>query len=208
MYIKWALLSICSFAVSLFCYITNPIVLLFCNGDGELPSFLRYWQTWDDSCNPSDVVCYKQLPSWLLYDFAGHYIVYEGTTPELEAVNRKRWFTRCYNNDWTLLERLRRYICRCYWLTRNCSYGFAFWWFGRTVNADKLITYTTPDGCYRKTTGEGVFSIADSRRIGSAFGYIINWNNYLGWKLGTNYQGPTRFMIAHRIALEFIKQEA
>ena len=37
----------------LFCYITNPIVVLFADETGELHSFLRYWQTWDDSLDPA-----------------------------------------------------------------------------------------------------------------------------------------------------------
>lgn len=205
-YLKWFAQAVLSFMVSLICYITNPIVVLFCDADGELPRPLSYWQTWDDSCNPDDPVEHKQIPDIFLYNWGAHYFDFEGTTEELKAVNRTRWFSQCYNDDFSIIERLQRYICRVYWLTRNCSYGFAFWVFGKTVDADKLVSVVSADGNYRKTTGEGIFTIADSRPICHIFGYRIEWNNYLGWKAGTNYHGMTRFMIAHRVAFKIKKE--
>ena len=96
--IRWLIYLPISLIMTVVCYLTNFIVLLFCDRDGELHGFWHLWQTWDNSCNPSDI---KDIaPKWLLYDWDKHYIEY---TKYLSDVNRTRWVTECVNNDWTII---------------------------------------------------------------------------------------------------------
>ena len=220
MYIKWLLQAIASFVVSIFCYITNPIVVLFCDKDGELPTWCKYWQTWDDSVYSSDVVHKRELPDFLLYNYNGHYIEHdtcEGQQlaserqhkreAELKRVNRRRWFSTCFNDDWTIKERLQRYICAVYWLTRNCGYGFSFWWFGANAYGDDICIDVDTDELTvgRSIYDTRIFIYKDSRKAGSCFGYDIYWNIFAGWKLDLDAKVLTRAMIAHRIAIKIRK---
>ena len=102
--IIWFLFLPVSLLAMVLCYITNPIVVLFANEDGELPGFLSLWQTWDNSCNPSDLM--HILPDWLQFDWERHYEEYKGVTPYLYEVNRERWFTRCIDDNFTFTEQI------------------------------------------------------------------------------------------------------
>ena len=192
----------------LICYITNPVVVLFADEDGELHGFWHYWQTWDNSCNPSEIE--NILPKFLQYDWNRHYKEREGTTNYLKRVNRTRWFTECIDNNFTTIERIKRYIGRVWWLTRNCSYGWSFYVFGRTVPAfslDMIIDKT--DEIYIKNNNfnilNGVWMYKSAKKIFTLFNYEVRWNNFLGWKLSYPGELDTRSMIANRIALSFEK---
>ena len=204
----WILFFPCILLTMLFCYLTNPIVCLFANEDGELPHILRYWQTWDDSLNPR---CYatKMAPKCLQYDWDKHYIEYEIDTPELRAVGRNRYVAKCINNDFTLKERLQRYLCRVLWIYRNCAYGFAFWVFGNVVN-----TASAKETIFvQKTTGRELRIGWDtSKPVTNRPWWIkcdwkitnsMEWNVYLGWKWSKNKEANRRCMIANRIAIKF-----
>lgn len=132
-YLIYAQLNI---LLMLFCYITNPIVVLFADETGELHSFLRYWQTWDDSLDPAFFVK-KKVPKFLRYDYDRHYQEYWGTTRDLAKLGRDRCFVKLLDKHFTVKERIQRYFCRVLWLTRNCGYGFAFYTFGRKVVGKK-----------------------------------------------------------------------
>lgn len=194
------------------CYLTNPIAVLFCDKDGELHGIWRNWQTWDNSCNPSDVTECKQLPAWLCYDWKRHYEEYEDDTPELKAVGRKRWFTRCIDDNWTIKERIQRYICRVYWLTRNCAYGWAFYVLGITPGVrwvverkDKDVISVHED--YNGWQLDGAWKYKSTAPICTIFGWTLRWNNFLGWKLDENAEVDTRAMIAIRIAFSIERRE-
>ena len=203
--VLWLFLVPFSLTAMILCYATNPIAVLFCDENGELHGFWRHWQTHDNSCNPSDVTEHQQLPSWLLYDWKKHYEETYGTTPELEKVGRKRWFTKCINPNFTLWERLQRYICRCYWLTRNCSYGFSFWLLGITPgirwaveqnDADTQFVHEDYDWWWL----DGAWKYKSTAPICTIFGWTIRWNTFLGWKVDENAEVDTRAMIANRVA--------
>ena len=52
--------------------LTNWLVVLFADEQGELPGLLRMWQTWDDTLdNRTDV---GRMPACLRYDWDDHYI--------------------------------------------------------------------------------------------------------------------------------------
>lgn len=203
--IRWLLYLPVSLLATVLCYVTNPIVLLFCDEDGELPSFLHLWQTWDNSCNPSDI---KHIaPSWLQYDWDAHYREYRDTTQYLRSVNRDRWYTDCIDDDWTIWERIQRYLCRCIWLTRNNSYGFGFYLLGHTAAPFFDIIEDTPDVQHvRERHGDG-WMYKTTAEIFSVLGWRVRWNNLLGWKLDTSASVDTRSMIANRIAFSFERKE-
>ena len=209
--ILWLILAPISLIISLVCYITNPIVVLFCNEDGELKGFWRNWQTWDNSCNPSDVVDNAQLPSFLLYDFHKHYNEYRGTTPELAAQGRERWFTVCIDHDWTLWERFQRYICRVYWLMRNCAYGFCFWWFGilpginwRIVKDDGETKYLHEDTS--NWWFSGAWCYKSTAPLFTLWGYTVRQECFLGYKVKAEATVDTRAMIATRATIHIDKE--
>ena len=209
--ILWLILLPFSLLAMFLCYLTNPIAVLFCDEDGELHGVWRNWQTHDNSCNPSDVTEHKQLPSFLLYDWPKHYKETYGTTPELEKVGRKRWFTKCIDPNFTLKERIQRYICRVYWLTRNCSYGWSFWVLGITPgtwwaveenDGETVFVHEDFDGWWL----DGAWKYKSTAPICKIFGWTLRWNTFLGWKVDENAEVDTRAMIANRIAFSFEKE--
>ena len=201
--IRWLIYLPISLILTVVCYLTNFIVLLFCDKDGELHGLWHLWQTWDNSCNPSDIK--DIVPKWLLIDWDKHYKEREGTTDYLNKVNRKRWFTDCIDNNWTFIERIKRYICRLIWLTRNNCYGWAFYVLGYTASTN-IEVHTEKDLIEMKDNNGYGWMKKNTRKIFSLFGYELHWNNLLGWKLSENEKFDTRSMIANRIAF-YIKKE-
>ena len=203
----YALLLPLNLIVSLICYVTNPIVLLFCSEAGELPGILHYWQTWDDSCNPSDI---KEIaPGFLRYDWDRHYYEYRDTTPELAAAGRDRCYCRVLDPHFTVWERFQRYCCRVIWLTRNCGYGFSFWLFGAMISAGTVEIIDQIDDergkkTYARVAGEPVwkapFLWKSDRDIIPGW---LRWNVFLGWKIDYHATRDERAMIAGRIAVKF-----
>jgi len=208
--IRWLIMAPLSLIVSLICYVTNPIVVLFCNDDGELPGFFQLWQTWDNSCNPSDVTENHQLPDFLLYDWGKHYIEYKDTTPDLAMCGRERWFTRCIDNDFTLWETIQRYICRTYWLTRNCAYGWCFWIFGilpgvnwEIVKNDGLTKYI-----HEALIGwwiDSAWCYKSQAPMFSLWGWTVYQECFLGYKIKEEAHVDTRAMIATRATIRIEK---
>lgn len=205
----WLLYFVIQFPIMLICYITNPIVCLFADEDGELPYIFRMWQTWDDSVNPRCHVM-EMAPKFLRYDWDKHYIEFEVSTPELDRVGKKRWKAICINSDFTIGERIRRYLCRVLWLTRNCGYGFAFWCFGVEVDSTHVHekSYQEPDGRTltigwddSKSIWNRPWWIKSDRKISKH----VEWNVYLGWKWWPDGNRIKRCMIANRIAVKIKK---
>lgn len=202
--IKWLFYFPFSLLASVVCYITNPFVVLFANDDGELPGVFRYWQTWDNSCNPSEIM--DILPSWLQYDWARHYREYVGTTDYLQSVNRERWFTECIDNNFTITEIIKRYIGRVVWLTRNNAYGWGFYVFGHTATPLILIQQSENTIYANELNGDG-WMYKNTAPMLTVFGWTIYWNNLLGWKLNTEAIYDTRSMYAMRVSV-FFEREA
>ena len=206
--IIWLIYFILSLVFMILCYPTNPLVVPFADINGELPSVLKYWQTWDNSCYCSDSV--EHAPKFLKYDWARHYREYKGTDPYLASVNRDRWFVSCIDPDFTLWERIQRYFCAVLWLTRNCSYGFSFYLLGLTISPTLEIKQSETTIFVREVFSKdlwGAFMYKNTAKIFSAFGYAVHWNNLIGWKIDTSAQFDTRSMIANRIAFFFEKEE-
>lgn len=215
-YLYWFLMLLLSSIISIICYFTNWIIVLFCDKDGELPYPLSLWQTWDASVYSDYVVHDKLLPEIFLYNYDKHYIVFNSNSPEFEKyatpimkekdkelkeVNRDRWYSYCYNNNFTIKEKIQRYICAVYWLTRNCSYGFGFWLFGVSNRYEDLnIIIETNNIKFVKSKANMSWSYANFNKIFSIFKYNINWNIYIGWKIPTdiNDNKLVKSMIANR----------
>lgn len=196
--IKWLLYLFPSLLYTCLCYVTNPIVVLFADEDGELPGIFRYWQTWDNPTNPSDLI--DILPRWLTSWYTGHYTEYISTTPELEELGRTRWFTKCINDNFTIWQRITRYICRVYWLSRNSAYGFCFFLLGADYNPyHSFYIKQSENECFVRDSDEpSIWMYSNSKKI---FGRL-EWNIFLGWKLTMGAGTITRCMIANRITMK------
>jgi hypothetical protein len=132
-------LVILNIIVSIICYITNPIVVLFADNVGELHGFLRYWQTWDDSLDVEFMVKEK-VPSIFRYDFDSKYISSRESTTELAEVGRDKGCVILKSGAiFSTKEKIQRYFCRLLWLCRNNAYGFSFYIFGRKVKGSDIV---------------------------------------------------------------------
>lgn len=206
--VLWFLYLPFSLLFAVLCYLTNWIVVFFADEDGELPSFLYLWQTWDNSVYCSDSV--KHAPKFLQYDWPKHYKEHKDSDPYLRSVNRERWYCTCIDHNFTLWERVQRYLCGVLWLTRNCSYGFAFYLLGADVSPMLKIKRSANTIFVREIFGEnvgGAWMYKNTAPIFTLFGWTLHWNNLLGWKIDESAKVTTRAMIANRIAL-FFKREA
>lgn len=205
--------------VMVFCYITNPIVVLFCDECGELHGFWHLWQTWDDTCDAEDW-CTDYSPKWMRYNYYEKYTVHRLLDPKTNryiksvSLNPGATFTK--------KERFLRYLNRVAWLTRNCAYGWAFYVFGTQTKAKDLKkVYEKVDA----KTGRSARLLIDTSSHKSIwfskFKYYsdmpipgtfrkLRWNNYIGYKLVEDLDElqneNRRAMIANRIALRVLKE--
>ena len=204
----WFILFPLNFIVSIICYITNPIVVLFADEVGELHGFLNYWQTWDDSCDNRDFVL-EWGPSFIRYDFDSKYTVHKDTTPKLREVGRERWFVSLKEGaTFTTKERIQRYLARVLWLTRNCSYGFSFWLFGRKCEGNKFVYPIKEENKIfgydpNKNILTTTWIYKNDKLLFSVGRYDIYNKHFLGWKIPDELG---QAMIAGRIAFKFKKK--
>ena len=197
---KWFLMIIGQWLITLLAFIVNPIVVLFANEEGELPHWLRGFQTWDNSLDAEQEVV-DEAGKLRKYDWHSKY--YNVEVP-LEGTGRTRIYTKLKDGaTFTLRERFQRYLCRVFWIYRNPAYGFAFYTFGREVDCDK-VTWLALEDSYRyakddKSLWDKTWVIKDSRYITDT----IKKSWYFGWKIPANTKGKVRCMIAGRIAIRF-----
>lgn len=209
--VLWLIYVPFALILSFICFVTNPLVVLRADEDGELRGIWKMWQTWDNAINPSDVTEHKQLPSIFLYDWQRHYKEIYDTTPELKKVGRKRWLTKCIDKNFSLWERVQRYICRVYWLSRNCGYGWAFWVLGvlpginwKVVKNDGETIFVHEDKKLWWLCGAWKYkSTAPICKVGK---YVIRREIFLGWKISENAQVETQGMIAVRATIRIKKE--
>lgn len=190
---KWFIYAPLQLVCMIVCYLTNWIVVLFADQNGELPGLLWLWQTWDDSLDSEDCVT-KYVPSIIRYDFYKYYRVERHLLPEYN-----RWHKYSINiAPLPLIDRIKRYCCRVFWLYRNCAYGFAFEWFGCNVPPDSVKVYAD----YK--AGEHELYYASSRNHWMLYCTLpinryFRWRIYLGWKLSPYITSYHRAMIAFRV---------
>lgn len=200
---RWLLYLIPSLLSSVLCYLTNWLVVPFADKNGELPWPLHLWQTWDNSVFCSDSV--EVAPKFLQYDWPKHYREYKDTTQLLRSWNRDRWFVECIDDDFTFIERVKRYLCGVLWLMRNNAYGFAFYLLGATVTP-LLYIKRSENTIYAEEMQGDAWMYKNDAPIFSLFGWTVYWNNLLGWKIAVGEEYDTRAMIANRIAFSFRKE--
>lgn len=178
-------LLIMDIVFTLICYVTNPIVILFSNEFGELPYKLRWWQTYDN-CIDIPHSINTGVPKIFRYNFEKHYIY----TPEIKnKYIMKPGFVVLIDPDFSLWEKIQRYICRNIWLYRNTGYGFSYEVCGRYVleeNIKKYVDYNKAnnDQCYIAVVNDKyaffnkTWSIFYTKKYCKWFYLRI----YLGWK--------------------------
>lgn len=184
---------------TLICYVTNPVVILFSNEHGELPYPLRWWQTYDN-CIDIPHTINSGVPKLFRYDFDKHYKY----TPEFKnKYVMKPGYVEILDPNFTVCEKIQRYICRNVWLYRNTAYGFSYEVCGRYVLADKVKTYVDynyakNDKCYIAVVNDNriflnkTWSIFYTKKYCKWFYLRI----YLGWKFkGTAGQSMIAFHI-------------
>lgn len=194
-YLKWALLSILDLLFTAQCYITNPIVVLFATECGELPTLFSWWANWDDGLDVEWMVTEHKVPSWAEYDFNRHYKYYDEWQAE-KITGHHHGFVVMLDDHFTIKERFQRYICRLWWLWRNCGYGFSYYVTGinvRKADIVKVKTEETDGYLYYET--DDAFCYKDER---ASFG-SHHWDNFLGWKFQNVEHDVERCMLAFRI---------
>ncbi len=180
--IKWFLYMPLVLLTTVLCYLTNWFIVLFCDKEGELSApILRLWQTFDNSCNPQEITEY--FPSFLSNFWSNHYTEAEIQTPEYKELGRSRWYSLCFDDSFTVWERIQRYICRVLWLMRNNACGWAFFVFGEFSNHNTLVE----DGhwVYEKDVPKkyGLWAYKNSDEVFSFWRIHVYWNIYVGYKL-------------------------
>lgn len=189
---RYLLYAVLQIICMILCYLTNWLVVLFSDEEGELSGILHLWQTWDDTLdNPSFIN--DSLPKFLNYGWYSHYEKYS----IVDKYNRKVYKERLIKG-FTVKDRLKRYICRVLWLYRNCGYGFAYYIFGRNITQPIHVSYK--DKRYYAVDYNGVWVFKnDSHIVGNWY-----WKIYLGWKIDIHSTVNHRAMIATRL---FVKRK-
>ena len=178
--IQWLIDFPLALILTIMCYITNPIIVLFCDDDNELHGFLKNWQTHDNSCCPSDVK--KNLPSFLTSFWDKHYVETYGTDEETARYNCTRWFTPCCDYNFTFWEKVQRYICRVAWLTRNCGYTFMWKYLGSYAPAEAVYDgHWTWDS--EKDLAHATFCYTNSDELFHIGKLHVYANIYIGTKI-------------------------
>lgn len=190
--IRYLLYAVLQIICMILCYLTNWLVVLFSNEEGELSGILHLWQTWDDTLdNPSFIN--DSLPKFLDYEWHNHYEQYS----IVDKYNRKVYKERLIKG-FTLKDRLKRYVCRVLWLCRNCGYGFAYYIFGRNIIQPVQVSFKGNRYYAVDTKGSWVFK-NDNHIIGNWY-----WKIYLGWKIDIHSTVNHRAMVATRV---FVKRK-
>ena len=194
-YIKWALFSVFDILFNIIAYITDPIVLLFADEAGNLPSIFVWWANWDDHLDIVWMIDEHHVPKFAEYDFHRHYKYHSPEEAE-QTIGVHCGYVDLLDPEFTTKERLQRYICRLWWLWRNNAYGFSYYVTGIDVRKDDIVKVKTVenDGYIWYET-DYAFCYKDERP--SFCG--MQWDNYVGWKFRSVDHDVKRCMLAFRI---------
>ena len=194
-YVKWALFSVFDILFNVIAYVTDPIVLLFADEVGNLPSIFVWWANWDDHVDIDWMVDEHHVPRFAEYDFHKHYKYHPPEEAE-QTIGVYCGYVDLLDPDFTTKERLQRYICRLWWLWRNNAYGFSYYVTGIDVRKDDIVKVKTVenDGYIWYET-DNAFCYKDGRKsFGSCY-----WDNFIGWKMQNVEHDVERCMLAFRI---------
>ena len=132
----WIFHVIIELCATVVAYLTNPIVVLFCDEKGDLPEWAKWWQTYDN-CLDIDWMVYEHcVPKFAEYDFNKHYKYVPEVKGDYLLIPGH---VEILDPNFTLKERFQRYVCRVCWLYRNCNYGFSYYVNGRYIDSAYLV---------------------------------------------------------------------
>ena len=194
-YIKWALLAIMDVLFNIVAYLTNPLVLLFADVYGNLPSIFTWWENWDDHLDIDWMIDEGHVPGFAAYDFHRHYKYHPPEEAE-KTIGVYRGYVDVLDPDFSLWERFQRYVCRLAWLYRNNAYGFSYYVTGIDVRRDDIVKIKTEEAdgyIYYVTDYAWVYKDERPSFIG------LRWDNFLGWKMQNVEHDVERCMLAFRI---------
>ena len=101
----------------------------------------------------------------------------------------------------SLKERVQRYFCRLWWLTRNCAYGFAYEWLSKDVEiADVETLYEDEYTNFHYDPVSQAWMLCSDQPIIKGF---LKWEVFLGWKIPLWQAGKCKSMIAMRCVFRF-----
>lgn len=73
-FLTWLMYVILDVLFTIVCYFTNPIVVLFANREGNLPSIFKWWQTYDNTLDVEWMITEGIVPKIFRYDYKKHYL--------------------------------------------------------------------------------------------------------------------------------------
>ena len=194
-YIKWALFAVLDVLFNIVCYLTNPVVLLFADEVGNLPWLFTWWENWDDHLDIDWMVDEGHVPRFARYDFHRHYRYHDPAEAE-QLTGVYRGYVDLLDGNFTLWERVQRYVCRVCWLYRNNAYGFSYYVTGVDVcRADVVEVKTDEVDGYTWYVTDYAFCYKDERP--SFCG--LHWDNFVGWKFRWMEHDVERCMLAFRV---------
>ena len=181
---KWLLMVPVNIFFILLAFLTNWIVCFFADENGELPGFLKMWQTYDNNLD-SEFFVKEKVPKFLRYDFDKHY----RTRRRWDSVNNIDYdYTEIIDPVFTKWEKVQRYFCRVGWIMRNPAYGFAFFLLGTVYRGNDNVIISN----YRDENRSLFFSYNKSNQSAwdGPFCIHFEWRYsktrrfkmYLGWK--------------------------
>jgi hypothetical protein len=144
-----------------------------------------------------------KVKTYVDYNYAENDKCYIAVVNDNRIFLNKTWSVEILDPNFTVWEKIQRYICRNVWLYRNTAYGFSYEVCGRYVLADKVKTYVDynyaeNDKCYIAVVNDNriflnkTWSIFYTKKYCKWFYLRI----YLGWKFkGTAGQSMIAFHI-------------
>ena len=188
----WIAMLIPSILVEVFCYILTPVIALFTTTEERTDRVKRMG-------NVQVTMPRTYLQKWCRWFQTHDNAVDEywyGVFTEDSSFKAMREATQAQYDSSAFL----RYICRVFWMWRNCGYGFLYNWFGRPLG-DVLSTTQVGDksaGLYRKLTKRvGTFQFECKTPLNTVRYISIN----IGWKAHKGFpvaMYANRFISLHR----------
>lgn len=193
---KWIICAVSEIFATIIAYVTNPVVCLFADEYGELPRALKWWQTYDN-CLDIDWMVYEHcVPKFAEYDFNKHYRYH--LEEKFEDGTVIAGYVEVIDGNFTLKEKIQRYICRLAWLYRNCNYGFSYYVNGAEVKQEDIVVVKKQKEpyelclCYEK--GKSLWNTHWCAFVDKPYCKWFRLRVYLGWKLKSLHSG--RHMLA------------
>ena len=198
---KWIFQAALEVLATIVAYLTNWFVVFFADECGQLPKCLKWWQTYDNPLDVEWMVTEGVVPKFARYDFKRHYEYhYEDKGDDYMIPG----YVVLLDPNFTLWERVQRYVCRLWWIYRNSNYGFSYYVNGRTVNGADNVVKRDID---LPNNRQFVSAVKGGNWWSKTWCYYYEkqycrWfllRIYLGWKLKGVYSGTQRHMLALHI---------